>query len=105
MRFLIDANLSPQAATLMREHGLDATHVVDVRRMTASDFEIFDRALEDGYVVITTDSDFPMPLALRRATNPSLTAFAESVNSTPSSTPRSASPTSLRWPPTSTRGP
>ncbi len=36
MRFLIDANLSPQVAALMREHGLDATHVVDIGLMNAS---------------------------------------------------------------------
>jgi len=72
MRFLVDANLSPQVAALMREHDLDATHVVDVGLMTASDSAIFDQAVEDGYVVITTDSDFPMLLALRRATNPSV---------------------------------
>ena len=72
MRFLIDANLSPQVAALMREHDLDATHVVGIGLMTASDSEIFDRAVEDGYVVVTTDSDFPMLLALRRATNPSV---------------------------------
>jgi len=72
MRFLIDANLSPRVAALLRSQSVDSTHVVEIGLMTASDTEIFDRAVEDGFVVVTTDSDFPMLLALRRATNPSV---------------------------------
>ena len=33
---------------------------------------IFDRAVEDGFVVVTADSDFGMLLALRRAASPSV---------------------------------
>ncbi len=72
MKFLIDANLSPRVAAVLRERGVDSTHVIEIGLMTASDTEIFDRAVDDGFVVVTTDSDFPMLLALRRATNPSV---------------------------------
>lgn len=72
MRLLIDANLSPKVATFLRQSGIETTHVIALGLMTASDSEIFDHAAEEGYVVVTTDSDFPMLLALRRAANPSV---------------------------------
>lgn len=72
MKLLIDANLSPRVAAELRQHHFDATHVVDLGLATASDSEIFDRAVQDNYVVVTSDSDFPMLLALRRAFNPSV---------------------------------
>jgi len=52
--------------------GFEATHVIDLDLMTATDDEIFDRAAADGLVVITADSDFGMLLALRRAVSPSV---------------------------------
>lgn len=72
MKLLIDANLSPKVAEGLREAGFDAVHVTDLDLLTASDDAIFDRAVEDGYVVVTADSDFGMLLALRRATSPSV---------------------------------
>ncbi len=72
MRLLVDANLSPRVATALRTAEFDAIHVGDIDLLTATDDEIFDRAAEDGFVVVTADSDFAMMLALRRATNPSV---------------------------------
>lgn len=72
MKLLIDANLSPSVADGLREAGFDAVHVADLDLVTASDGEIFDRAVSDGLVVVTADSDFGMLLALRRATSPSV---------------------------------
>jgi predicted nuclease of predicted toxin-antitoxin system len=40
--------------------------------VTAPDSVIFDRAVADGYVVVTADTDFSMLLALRRAPLPSV---------------------------------
>jgi predicted nuclease of predicted toxin-antitoxin system len=40
--------------------------------VTAPDSVIFDRAVADGYVVATADTDFSMLLALRRAPLPSV---------------------------------
>jgi hypothetical protein len=37
MRFLVDANLPPRVAVLLREHGHDATHVADHGLLLASD--------------------------------------------------------------------
>jgi predicted nuclease of predicted toxin-antitoxin system len=39
---------------------------------TATDTEIAARAEADGLIVVTADTDFPMHLALRRSTSPSI---------------------------------
>lgn len=72
MNLLIDANLSPKVAGALRNAGFDAVHVGDLGLLTASDDEIFDRAVTDRSVVVTADSDFGTMLALRRATSPSV---------------------------------
>ncbi|MGK2958885.1 MAG: DUF5615 family PIN-like protein [Acidimicrobiales bacterium] len=72
MKLLIDANLSPRVAEGLRDATFESTHVADLDLMRASDEEIFDRADEEGFVIVTADSDFGMLLALRRATNPSV---------------------------------
>lgn len=72
MKLLLDANLSPKVAEGLREAGFDAIHVADIGLVTATDDQIFDRAVEDELVVVTADSDFGMLLALRRATSPSV---------------------------------
>lgn len=46
--------------------------MADLGLLAATDHAIFERASADGLVLITADSDFPMMLALRRATNPSV---------------------------------
>ncbi len=73
MRFLLDANLSPRLIEPLTAAGHDVTHVGDLGLLAATDSVIFDRAAAQGYVIITADSDFPMLVALRRATNPSVT--------------------------------
>ena len=72
MRLLVDANLSPKVAEGLRHAGFQAVHVADLGLLTATDDQIFDRAVEDALVVVTADSDFGMLLALRRATSPSV---------------------------------
>ncbi len=72
MRFLLDANLSPRLIRPLTAAGYDVTHVGDLGLLDATDSVIFDSAAAEGYVIITADSDFPMLVALRRATNPSV---------------------------------
>ncbi len=72
MRLLLDANLSPRIATQLTEAGHDVTHVADLGLLTAEDGTILQRAEDDGYVLVTADTDFPMLVALRRATSPSV---------------------------------
>jgi predicted nuclease of predicted toxin-antitoxin system len=71
VRLPVDANLSPRVAPALRDNG-HAAHVTDVGLATASDAEIAARAEADGLIVVTADTDFPMHLALRRTTSPSI---------------------------------
>lgn len=73
MRLLLDANLSPQVLGPLRDAGYEALHVAEVEELlTATDAEIFDHAVAEGFTIVTADSDFPMLLALRRADSPSV---------------------------------
>lgn len=72
MRFLLDANLSPQLLEGLHAAGYVARHVADLGLLDASDLAIFDRAAADGDVVITADSDFSMLLAARGSSGPSV---------------------------------
>ena len=72
MKFLLDANLSPTVVDGLREAGFRVVHVADLGLLNATDDQTFDRAVEDGLVVVTADSDFGKLLALRRATSPSV---------------------------------
>lgn len=72
MRLLLDANISPRVALGLRTAGYEATHVVDLNLVTATDDEIFSHCSGHGLVLITADTDFGMLLALRRAESPSV---------------------------------
>lgn len=72
MRFLVDANLSPRLASALRELDHDVVHVADINMLAASDTEILHRADMEQRVVVTADTDFPMILALRQASTPSV---------------------------------
>jgi predicted nuclease of predicted toxin-antitoxin system len=49
-----------------------AIHVESVGLLRAHDNDIFDYAAEQAMVVVTSDSDFAMLLALRRSSSPSV---------------------------------
>jgi predicted nuclease of predicted toxin-antitoxin system len=83
VKLLVDANLSPIVAKLLREHGHDVEHVVEVGLGTASDIVIFDYAVETSRVVISCDTDFGVLLAQSRTTAPSLVLFRHMNDTTP----------------------
>jgi predicted nuclease of predicted toxin-antitoxin system len=72
MRLLLDANLSPRLLKPLREANHDVVHVAEIDLATATDSEIFDHAVTQGFAIVTADSDFAMLLALRRAESPSV---------------------------------
>lgn len=72
MNLLVDANVSPAVAARLCDAGHDAVHVIDVGLATAIDPEIVDHAEANDLVIVTVDTDFPMLLALRRASSPSV---------------------------------
>ncbi len=105
MNLLVDANLSPAVAAQLRDAGYDAVHVIDVGLATAIDPDIVDHAEDQGLVIVTVDTDFPMLIALRRASSPSVVLLRGATSSHPTSTPRSSSRTYLPSPTTLRQGP
>lgn len=58
LRFLVDAQLPPALARKLIAAGHDATHVLDVGLLDASDSKIWDYALANQYTIVTKDEDF-----------------------------------------------
>lgn len=83
MRFLVDANLSPRLADLLRAAGHDATHVRSLGLQDADDEVIFVRAASDGAVLVSEDTDFAALLARRGAVVPSLVLLRSADPLTP----------------------
>jgi predicted nuclease of predicted toxin-antitoxin system len=63
VRFLVDANLSPRVAEWLRHCEHDAAHVFERGLAQAPDREIFERAGEEGRILLTADLDFGEILA------------------------------------------
>lgn len=58
MRLLLDENLSPQQAAILREQGHDAIAVVDAGLSGQPDEKIRGFAIAENRVLLTLDSDF-----------------------------------------------
>lgn len=84
MKLVLDANLSPSVVEALREADFEVSHVGDHGLLSAVDEEIFDWAVEHGAVVVTSDSDFAMLLALRKASSPSVVHLRGVADSPPS---------------------
>ena len=78
MKLLIDDALSPALATALSTAGFDAVHVRELGIQHAADDVIFDRALVDGRVVVSADTDFGTLLALRSSSHPSVVLWRRS---------------------------
>jgi len=72
VKLLLDANLSPEIARLLKEVGHDAIHVRDIELLSASDPDILRAAADKGRILITADSDFGALLALGSLASPSV---------------------------------
>jgi len=77
LKFLIDNALSPQVAELLWAAGHDAVHVKAYGMQAASDDEILARALDEGRIVVSADSDFSAILASWQSAGPSFILFRE----------------------------
>ena len=58
MRFLVDAQLPPALASWLRERGHEAHHVRDFGLDKVPDRDVAQRAIADGSIIVTKDSDF-----------------------------------------------
>lgn len=63
MRFLVDAQLPPALARLLREHRHEADHVTDIGPGDAPDHDLWRFALANGAVIVTKDEDFSNMIA------------------------------------------
>ena len=71
MRFLLDQNLSPLVADVLRAAGHDVVHVRDLDLAAASDRTIMEMAAAQERVIISADTDFVGLLAANNAGAPS----------------------------------
>jgi predicted nuclease of predicted toxin-antitoxin system len=58
MRLLFDQNLSPRLPRLLADLYPNSTHVREVGLRDASDVEIWEYAKQNGFVIVSKDSDF-----------------------------------------------
>ena len=72
MKLLLDANLSPEVARLLKEAGHDAIHVRDIELLSAPDPEILQAAADEERILLTADADFGALLALGSLASPSV---------------------------------
>lgn len=72
MRFLLDENVSPLVATHLVEAGHDAVHVRSLGLQRDADPVIMDRALVEGRILVSGDTDFGQLLAASGASRPSI---------------------------------
>ncbi len=77
MKFLIDNALPPSLADLLVAAGYEAVHVRTYGMQAAEDVTILARALREGQIVVSADTDFGQILAAQEAQHPSFILFRE----------------------------
>ena len=75
MRFLLDENIPPSLAVLLKKIGHEARHVVDIGYTSTPDFKISAFAAQSGEIILTHDTDFGTILALSGNNRPSVILF------------------------------
>ncbi len=71
-RILLDQELAPQAAAILRQQGLDTLHVSEIGMERAEDIQILEKARLDESICVTLDHDFHAHLASTGRRHPSV---------------------------------
>ena len=58
MKLLLDVNLSRRLVPFLRHHYPDSSQVVLLGMESASDKDVWQRARDEAYVIVTRDADF-----------------------------------------------
>lgn len=72
MKFLADMPISPRTIEFLRRKGYHAIRVDKLKMAKATDREIFDYAIKNEMIIITTDLDFGTILAYTKKKKPSI---------------------------------
>jgi predicted nuclease of predicted toxin-antitoxin system len=72
MKVLVDMNLSPDWAVVLKQAGCETVHWSSIGNLRAADSEIMAWAKQHGYILFTHDLDFGSMLALTQAEGPSV---------------------------------
>ena len=75
MKFLLDENIPPSLATLLKNAGHEARHMVEIGYTSTPDFKISAFAAQSGEIILTHDTDFGTILALSGDNKPSVILF------------------------------
>lgn len=69
MRFLVDENLPPRVAALLRGLGYDCLYIEGLHMSGMSDESVFEAAQRDGRVIVTRDGGFANTIKFPLATH------------------------------------
>lgn len=72
MRLLLDQGLPRSTVLELHKFNIDSVHVGDIGMATSTDADIINKALDDGRIVVTFDSDFHTILAANESLKPSV---------------------------------
>lgn len=79
MRLLLDNNLSPRLAELLRESGHECEHVRDHGLQAAADEVVLQHARDNGQILVSADTDFGTLLARTGVDKPSVVLLRRSI--------------------------